>query len=101
VLLKPFHELERHLTPALSPNKLAERESTVAVTAGAPVSKPALRERSRKSHLGFVGVESRLGSRRSVRVVLLKPFHELERHLSPALSPNKLAERESTVAGNS
>jgi hypothetical protein len=28
-------------------------------------------------------------------------FHEPERHLSPALSPNKLAERESTVAVNS
>jgi hypothetical protein len=26
---------------------------------------------------------------------------EAERHLSPTLSPNKLAERESTVAGNS
>jgi hypothetical protein len=47
-----------------------------------------------------MGVQSRLGSRRSVRVVLLKSFHELERHLSSALSPNKLAERESTVAVN-
>jgi len=36
-----------------------------------------------KSYLWFVGVENRLGSRRSM---LLKPIHETEHGLSPALS---------------
>jgi len=40
-----------------------------------------------ETSLWFVGVESRLGSRRSVRIVLPKPCQEPERHLSPALSP--------------
>ena len=39
-----------------------------------------------KSYLWFVGVESRLGSRRSVRLPLPKPFHEPERLLLPSLS---------------
>ena len=51
-----------------------------------------------KSSLWFVGVQSQLGSRHSVRVRLPKPSHEPECHLTPALSPNKLAERESIAA---